>query len=231
MPRTFIIKIFLLCSFILLIPKASCVYAYQVELDYYSHVTKDTVTPEGIYHQAVIYLNAPTEVMKNISYVNYQLAGNFYRKSIVVRSQAHNFQLTVDALTHFFVNAQVHFAEGNNTTITKYIILGTNKPYFAPVHQVSISHDILKTPANSKHDNTYTIALFLEGPADELAQVDKVEYYFPSSFSKAPITVYSPSTNFELQQKLTQQSSIQAYVYFKDGTVTELVRFAYFKYY
>ncbi len=231
MSDNFIIKIFIFCSLILLIPKANYAYAYQIKLDYYSKITQDTVTPEGIYYQVVIYFDVPRSVMKKISYVNYQLEAPFYRKSIVVRSQAHNFQLTLDALTHFYVSAQVHFTEGNNTTVTKYIILGTDKTPFAAAHQVSISHDILKTFSDSKQAERYTVALFLEGRPSELAQVDKVEYYFPNSFSKAPVTVYGPSPNFELQLELTQQSSIQAYVYFKDGTVAELVRFVYFKYY
>ncbi len=231
MPSKFTLKIFIFCSLFLLIPKPGSVLAYQVKLEYCSKITQDTVTPDGIYYQVVMRLNAPKSVMREINYVNYQLEGSFYRKSIVVSSKAHNFQLTVDALSHFYVNAQVHFAEGNNTTVTKYIILGAKKTSFAPAHQVSISHEVLKTPTGQNQSKKYTVALFLEGSADELAQVDKIEYYFPSSFSKAPIPVYGPSPDFELQLELTQQSSIQAYVYFKDGTVTELVRFVYFKYY
>jgi hypothetical protein len=230
MPKKSILA-FILCCLIHLLLGGNLSCAYQVELDYYAQRTLDTVTPEGIYYQVVIYLNAPQAVMNKISYVTYQLQDSFYRKSIVVRSRVHNFQLVVDALSHFYITAQAHFTDGKNLTLTQYVILETKRPPRDPVHQVSISHDVLQVPFKPKQEEGYTISLFLEGNSTELAQVDKVEYYFPSSTSQAPITVHGPSTDFHLQLELTRQSSIQAYVYFKDGTVRELVRFVYFKYY
>jgi hypothetical protein len=231
MPKKIIFKVILLSLLIPLIPTENLLYASQVELTYYSKRTLDTVTPEGIYSQVIIQLSAAKGVMDNIRYVTYQLEDPFYRKSVVVRSQAHNFQLEVNAITHFHVAAQVHFSDGKNLTLNQYIILGIQKPPLTPAHQVSISHEVLDAPSKTNQGGTYSVSLFLEGTPTELAQISKVEYYFPKSFSRAPITIKGPSSNFQLHVELSQQSSIQAYIYFKDGTVSQRVRFIYFKYY
>ncbi len=229
-----LLRFFFFCCLVASLVTVKTAYSYEVKLDYYAERTLDTVTPKGIYSQVIVFLNAPKSLINKISYVNYQLQEPFSRKSIVCRSKQHNFQLVVNTLTHFYITAQVHFSDGKNLTLTKYLILKVKKTPKEPAHDVSLSHEVLNVSSGTRRNKKekYSVSLLLEGSANELAQVKKVEYYLPESFSKAPITLHAPSSdNFQLKLEIEQESSIQAYIYFKDGAVMHLVRFIYFKYY
>jgi len=202
----------------------------QLDIQYYSVRTKDTVTPEGIYNNVFVYIAASSQVLDKIDHVVYRLDENFFKPEVVVSSRKHQFQLELKALTHFSVSARVYFKDGKVKQLDRYLLLGVPKPKRESIHPLAIKHSVLETPVAS-HRRTYRIELLLEGRAADLAQVDHVEYYFPPDSGYKTIKVSNPSTDFRIETELDRQLTLQAYVYFKDGVVSELVRFIYFKFY
>ncbi len=203
--------------------------AYQINLDYSSAKTWDTVTPKGIYHQAIIFLDASPEVLDKIQSVKYELEDGFYQNELEVRSPEHKFALEVQTLEHFNVVANIHFRDGKQLTLSKYIMLNVHPPKLTSVHKVMFVNLVSKE--NKKNGKkSYDIQLRIEGPDNDLKQIDHVDYYFPPNFPQRIVKV-SAGPNFTYDMEITEELSLQAYIYFKDGTVTELVRFVYFKYY
>ena len=224
-PAVFSIVVVLLQTLSTVSPAA----AYQINLDYSSAKTWDTVTPKGIYHQAIIFLDASPEILNKVRSVKYELEDSFYQNELEVRSPEHNFALEVQTLEHFNVVANIHFIDGKNLTLSKYIMLNVHPPKLKSVHPVRFIHIVTKE--NSKGGKkTFNIQLRVEGPDNDLSQIDHVDYYFPPS-SPQRIVKVSTGPDFPYDMEITEELSLQAYIYFKDGTVMELVRFVYFKYY
>ena len=205
--------------------------AYQIKLEYYDALTLDTVTPKGIYKRVVMYLDASPAVLDKISAVTYHLEGDFYKPHLTVRSRENAFQLEVNTLTHIPVSADIRFKNGKVAQINSYILLGTRKRRRDKTHEIHLDHVVSKTPDTSKGETTYELDLFVGGREQDLKQVNYVEYYFSKPFPQRMARVGANVPKFNFHLKTDSQLEVQAYAYFKDGSIIELIRFLYFKYY
>ncbi len=223
-----VLSVLLVCQLLFWLSTPS---AYQIEVEYYDALTLDTVTAEGIYKRVILYLNASPAVLNKISSVTYHLDGDFYKPHLTVRSRQNAFQLELNTLTHIPVTVDVRFKDGKSTQLNQYILLGTKKRHRDKSHNIHLDHTIIKTPDKTKGETDYEIDLFLKGTDKDLAQLKYIEYHFSKPFPQRVAKVSSNVPQFKFQLKTTQQLEVQGYAYFKDGSVMELIRFLYFKYY
>lgn len=225
-----ICAVLLLCACQLLFwtPNTS---AYEVDLDYYDALTLDTVTPKGIYKRVVMFIKAPREVLNQINSVRYRLEGDFYTPQVTVRSRHNAFQFEVNTVTHIPVTVFIYFSNGKMVQLDRYILLGTRKRQREKSYDVHLHHLITKTPDRTRGETAYEMDLQIEGPENDLKKLDYVEYYFSKPYPKRMVKVSNKIPHCKYHIKTSKQVDVQAYVYFKDGTVIQLIRFIYFKYY
>ncbi len=207
------------------------VYSYQIELDYYTARTQDTVTPAGIYHEMFLYINAPVATIDKIDYVKYQFTGKFWKPELISRSREHDFQVEVKSLSHFSATALVHFKNGKKLELDRYIMAGIQKPKRKSAHVVFLNHIPEEVPTIVKGKKVFNVAMFIDGSRSELGQISRIEYYFEPSSKRKPIIINNPKPDSQVQLRLSEQLNVQAYVYFRDGSVSHHIRFIYFKYY
>ncbi len=215
----------------LLLFSVSVTFAYQIDLEYYDALTLDTVTPKGIYKRVVMYLKAEPRVLAKISSVTYQLEGDFYKTRVTVKSRKNAFQFDVNTTTHIPVTVDVRFKGGKSTQLNKYVLLGTRKRQRDKTHNIHLNHIITATPDKSRGETDYEMDLLVEGSDKDLADLDYIEYYISKPYPKRVVRVNHKTTQFKYHIKTSQQLDVQGYAYFKDGSVIQLVRFLYFKYY
>lgn len=210
---------------------ASTLYAYQLEIDYFDDITKDTVTRNGIYKRVILYIKAAPEVLSKVQSVTYHLDENFYQPQVTVRSKDNAFQLELNTLNHIPVTADIYFKDGKITKLDQYVLLGTRRQRQESSYKVHMRHVILKTPDETKNETEYELDLLIDAPENDLKQIDHVDYYFSEPSPNKMVKIDKGTPDFKYHIKTSQQIIVQGYAYFKDGSVIQMIGFLYFKYY
>lgn len=166
-----------------------------------------------------VYINAPPDVLRNISSVKYTLHSTFSpRERPVTKIGDANrpFALTATGWGTFEIKIKVVFRNGSSQNLTHQLVFGAKT---ARALAFSAGQKVTKL-----RTDWYKWTLFIKGSENNLQQVRCVEYTLHETFSKPVQEVCQRGTGlaFPLLFNGWGTFRVKIKVYLKDGSIQEL---------